>query len=151
MKSILNGLKITPLSPFSRTSRLGERPSVLSALFDGLLVSAGVHFEKDRQKYRQFIRYQRRKLARRLAFFLCISISYEVSARDLTMHLDYSRALCKLLKSIDNLSMRGTPHSHSILSIHRNMLIYRCNFFLLTVKTRRSSRQNFSLLISNGN
>jgi hypothetical protein len=41
------------------------------------------------------------------------------------------------------------PHSHSILSTHRNALIYQRNFFLLTVKARPSSRQNFPLLISN--
>jgi len=41
-----------------------------------------VHFKKDRQKYRQFICYRRLKLARRFAYSLCISISYEVSPRD---------------------------------------------------------------------
>ena len=42
-------------------------------------------------------------------------------------------------------------HSHSILSMHRNALVYKHNFFLTTVKTRPSSRQNFSLLISKDN
>jgi len=46
----------------------------------------------------------------------------------------------------------STPtHSHSILSAHRNTLIYQHNFFLLTVKTRPPCRQNFSLLDSKGN
>ena len=45
-----------------------------------------------------------------------------------------------------------TPfHAHSILSNHRNALIYKCKIFPLTVKTRPSSRQNSSLLISKGN
>jgi|SRR5580704_11290792 hypothetical protein len=39
-------------------------------------------------------------------------------------------------------------HSHSILSMQRNALIYKRKIFLLTVETRPSSRQNFSLLIS---
>lgn len=34
---------------------------------------------------------------------------------------------------------------------HGNALLFLHKFFLLTVKTRPSSRQNFSLLISNGN
>jgi hypothetical protein len=41
--------------------------------------------------------------------------------------------------------------AHSILSTHRNALIYKRKIFLLTVKTRPSSRQNFSLLISKEN
>src|SRR5574340_1073235 len=44
-----------------------------------------------------------------------------------------------------------TPHSHSMIFDHGNPLIFQCKFFLLPVKTRPSSRQNFSLLISNGN
>jgi hypothetical protein len=43
------------------------------------------------------------------------------------------------------------PHSHSILSAHRNALISKRNSVLLTVKTRPSSRQNSSLLISKEN
>jgi hypothetical protein len=43
------------------------------------------------------------------------------------------------------------PHSHSMVLSHRNALIFRRKFFLLTVKTRPSSRQNFPLLISKGN
>jgi len=35
--------------------------------------------------------------------------------------------------------------------MHRNALIYKRKIFLLTVETRPSSRQNFSLLISKGN
>jgi hypothetical protein len=46
--------------PFHRVSEnksaLRKSPSALCALFDGLLISAGVHFKKDRQKYRQPIR-----------------------------------------------------------------------------------------------
>lgn len=42
-------------------------------------------------------------------------------------------------------------HSHSILSTHRNALIYKRKIFLLTVKARPSSRQNFSLMISKEN
>src|SRR5882724_7866741 len=41
-------------------------------------------------------------------------------------------------------------HSHSILSMHRNALIYQRKFFLETLKTRPPSRQNFSLMISKG-
>lgn len=41
-----------------------------------------------------------------------------------------------------------TAHSHSMILNHGNALISRCNFFLMTVETRPSSRQNFSLLIS---
>lgn len=48
-------------------------------------------------------------------------------------------------------ALRCAPYSHSILSNHRNALIYKRKIFLLTVKTRPSSRQNFSLLISKGN
>lgn len=43
------------------------------------------------------------------------------------------------------------PHSHSILSMHRNALIYKRKIFLLTVKARPSSRQNISLMISKEN
>jgi hypothetical protein len=74
-----NRLRITPSSAFSRTGRLWKRPSALSALFDGLLVSAGVHFEKNRQQNRQVICYQRLKLAQRPSYYLCISISHAVS------------------------------------------------------------------------
>jgi hypothetical protein len=46
----------------------------------------------------------------------------------------------------------GSPnHSHSILSMHRNALIYKSKIFLLTVKARPSRRQNFSLMISKEN
>ena len=45
----------------------------------------------------------------------------------------------------------GLNHSHSILSMHRNALIYKRKIFLLTVKARPSNRQNFSLMISKGN
>ena len=45
---------------------------------------------------------------------------------------------------------RTLIHSHSILSTHRNALIFKRKIFLLTVKARPSSRQNFSLLISKG-
>jgi hypothetical protein len=60
---------------------------------------------------------------------------------------NYARALYGIL---------GYPaqrycRAHSILSMHRNALIYKHKIFLLTVKTRPSSRQNFSLLISKGN
>jgi hypothetical protein len=48
--------------------------------------------------------------------------------------------------------LRGrTPYSHSILSMHRNALIYKRKIFLLAVKARPSSRQNFSLMISKQN
>jgi hypothetical protein len=43
---------------FPEQAALWKRPSARSALFDSLLVSAGA-FEKDRQKYRQFICYHR--------------------------------------------------------------------------------------------
>src|SRR5205814_6156473 len=47
--------------------------------------------------------------------------------------------------------LHGTPlHSHSIISMHRNALIYQRKFFLETLKTRPPSRQNFSLMISKG-
>jgi hypothetical protein len=45
----------------------------------------------------------------------------------------------------------SVSYSHSILSTHRNALIYQRKFFLLTVKARLSSRQNFSLMISKEN
>jgi hypothetical protein len=35
--------------------------------------------------------------------------------------------------------------------MHRNALIFKRKIFLLTVKARPSSRQNFSLMISKGN
>jgi hypothetical protein len=38
-------------------------------------------------------------------------------------------------------------HSHSILSAHRNTLIFQRKFFLPTVKTRQPVRQISSLLI----
>lgn len=42
-------------------------------------------------------------------------------------------------------------HSHSILSMHRNALIYKRKNFLLTGEIRLSVRQIFSLMISKGN
>jgi hypothetical protein len=42
-------------------------------------------------------------------------------------------------------------HSHSILSIYRNALIYKRKIFPLTAETRLPSRQNFPLLISKEN
>ena len=63
-----------------------------------------MHFAKDRQKYRQSISYQRLKLARNLAFSLCLSIGYEANPRDLTMHLDHRRRPLNILKYMDNLS-----------------------------------------------
>jgi len=39
-------------------------------------------------------------------------------------------------------------HSHSMVLSHGNALIFQRNFFLLTVKARLASRQNFSLMIS---
>jgi hypothetical protein len=56
-----------------------------------------------------------------------------------------------LLIHINNSPEAAAPHSHSILSTHRNALIYQRKFFLLTVQTRPSSRQNFPLLISKEN
>ena len=44
----------------------------------------------------------------------------------------------------------GQNHSHSILSTHRNALIYQRKNFLLTDEIRPSVRQIFSLLISKG-
>jgi hypothetical protein len=43
------------------------------------------------------------------------------------------------------------PHSHSILSMHRNALIYKRNFFQPRQRTDSPIRQKFALLISNGN
>jgi hypothetical protein len=42
-------------------------------------------------------------------------------------------------------------YAHSILSTHRNALIFKRKIFLLTVKARPSSRRNFSLMISKEN
>jgi hypothetical protein len=38
-----------------------------------------------------------------------------------------------------------------MISEHRNALIFQRKFFLETLKTRLSSRQNFSVMISKGN
>ena len=46
------------------------------------------------------------------------------------------------------LSVRTPPHSHSMVSEHRNALIFMRKKFLLTVETRPSVRQISSLLIS---
>ena len=43
------------------------------------------------------------------------------------------------------------PHSHSILSTHRNALIYSRKFFLTVPEIRTMSRQNFSLMSSKEN
>jgi hypothetical protein len=86
-KSLAESYALLLPTHFPEQAASEERPSALSALFDGLLVSAGVHFEKDRQKYRQVICYKRFKLAQRLSYYLSISISYAVSLPDLTMHL----------------------------------------------------------------
>jgi ABC-type nitrate/sulfonate/bicarbonate transport system substrate-binding protein len=61
-----------------------------------------------------------------------------------------------LVKNVDaivgpvegGLILAAQGKAHSILSTHRNALIYKRNSFLMTVETRPSSRQNFSLLIS---
>src|SRR5581483_3480500 len=45
----------------------------------------------------------------------------------------------------------GLIHSHSMVLSHGNALIFQRNFFLLTVKARLASRQNFSLMISKEN
>jgi hypothetical protein len=47
-----------------------------------------------------------------------------------------------------NPTLQYSPSRHSILLMYRNALIYKRKIFLLTVKARPSSRQNFSLLIS---
>jgi hypothetical protein len=47
------GYKLPLPADFPEPNRLWKRPSTRSALSDGLLVSADVHFKKDRQKYRQ--------------------------------------------------------------------------------------------------
>lgn len=138
VESAPNRQIIIPSSAFSRTCRLMKRPSALSALLDGLLVSAGAHFEKDRQKYRQFICCHRLKLAQRLSYYLCISISYAVSPPDLIMHLDHCRCLHKSLKYIDNLSRAAAPYSHSIVPSHDNPLIQQCKFFRRTANHRLS-------------
>jgi hypothetical protein len=44
-----------------------------------------------------------------------------------------------------------SPHSHSMVLSHGNALIFQRNFFLLAVKARLASRQNFSLMISKKN
>jgi len=44
-----------------------------------------------------------------------------------------------------------TPHSHSILSTHRNALICRCKFFCAQRRTVSRIRQEIALLIPNGN
>ena len=43
------------------------------------------------------------------------------------------------------------PHSHSILSIHRNALIYQRKFFLPMLGIRTTTRQNFLLMIPKEN
>lgn len=54
-----------------------------------------------------------------------------------------------ILSEVRSMHFRSTlPHSHSILSTHRNALIYKRKSFLLTVKIRPSARQIFSLMIS---
>ena len=56
--------------------------SALCALSDGLLVSAGVHFKKDRQKYRQPIQLTKLETAQRFTNYLYNSISYYIRRRD---------------------------------------------------------------------
>jgi hypothetical protein len=41
--------------------------------------------------------------------------------------------------------------AHSILSMHRNALIFKRKFFLTLLEIRTTSRQNFSLMISKEN
>jgi hypothetical protein len=64
---------------------LEKRPSALRAPTDGLLVSAGVHFKKDRQKYRQFIRFLTAETDWRLTNSSLFSISYWVAGEQPTM------------------------------------------------------------------
>ena len=73
-----------------------KRPA-LCALFDGLFVSAGAHFKKDRQKYRQPIRLLTPETAQRFINFLFSSISYEVTGGKLTMYCRSSLILDKPL------------------------------------------------------
>jgi hypothetical protein len=76
------------------------------------------------------------------------------SARTVPATFDAYRyvSLAKCTYSAISSRISGTTgHSHSMVLSHGNALIFRRNFFLQTVKARLSSRQNFSLLISEGN
>jgi len=71
----------------------------------------------------------------------------------LKLPIDVIRRLSKHETTLayPNLSCCTPPHSHSILSTHRNALIYKRKFFLAVPEVRTTSRQNFSLMISKEN
>jgi hypothetical protein len=96
-KALRNGYLLPLSAHFPEYGGLRKSPSALCALSDGSLVSAGVHFNKDRQKYRQPIRLLTPETARRFANSLFSSISYEISSEELTMHCRSSLFLDKPL------------------------------------------------------
>jgi hypothetical protein len=79
------GYKLPLPTHFPEPNRLWKRPSTLSALSDGLLVLAGVHFKKDRQKYRQPIQLLTPGQLNCSSNSYFNSASYEITAGGLTM------------------------------------------------------------------
>jgi hypothetical protein len=117
------------LAHFQDANRSAERASTQSAPLDGLLVSAGVRFKKDRQKDRQHVQLQNAKAVRLPTSSLDHSMNYQNTEVELTMLLRSSLVPIKQLNSKEKFSNATSPHSHSIILTYANILIQQDKFF----------------------